>query len=224
MLRAFNARSRWGSDNDSKATVPFIFNGLLLRAVSVKLSKRAILFSTGMGSSENLSGVPSMVMSTEVLSKSMNPLKTGFDISPVISISPLSIPWRRAVPGGRNGLATANGNRIILKSSMNGFAAVESLRLPFAVMAFTPFTLSVVLALIVPDVLVLTLRSRPKSPTRSLPYVRFASVTVPRPLRSGFSHPRRMSADRSPVMAGAKGLMASQSDSFMSLSCRIMSS
>ncbi len=169
MFRAWSARSSFGDAIDDMSTVPLIPRGLLFTPVIVKLSNLTTLSVTGILSSEKRNGVPSISTLTVVVSKSRNPLNMGLAMSPVMSISPLSTPERLAVPCGRNGFATERGNLIILKSSRNGCSAVESLRLPVAVIALTPLTISDVLARIVPAVLVLTSSASSKSPTFFFP-------------------------------------------------------
>ncbi len=151
------------------SAVPLIVRGFSLTALMAKSSKVTRLSFTGIFSGEKSNEEPSIVMSTAVESNCSQPLKTGSDILPVMSISPLSMPRRRAVPWGRNGLTTDSGKCIILKSSRKGLAAVESLRLPDAVMVFTPSTISDVVARMVPEALVERSRSRSKSPTFSRP-------------------------------------------------------
>lgn len=144
-------------------------SGLEFTPLIAKSLKRTTLFSTGIGVEAKRRGVPSISTSTVVLSKLRLPLSTGAVISPVMSSSPLRVPLSRAVPAGRNGLTTLSGKCIIRKSSRNGLSAVESLRLPEAVMALWPSTISDVVARSVPAALVVRSRARSKSPTFCLP-------------------------------------------------------
>ncbi len=90
-------------------------------------------------------------------------------MSPVIFIEPLRSPERVAVLFGMNGFTTWSGNRIMLKSSMNGEARVESLSTPRAVMVRTESTISATSAISFPPGEFSTFTSRSKSPTRSRP-------------------------------------------------------